>query len=124
LPADASFYEIGTPKKGETIFVSAASGAVGQLVCQLALHDGLDVIGSVGDDKKADFLRNEIGVKKVFNYKKEDTKEALNKYAPEGIDIFYDVSLAIHTLMSRDRTDHARSCRMSVERHSILLLRR
>jgi hypothetical protein len=52
LTAYSSFYEIGAPKKGETIFISAASGAVGQLVGQLAKHEGLKVIGSVGDDKK------------------------------------------------------------------------
>jgi NADPH-dependent curcumin reductase CurA len=52
LTAYSSFYEIGAPKKGETIFISAASGAVGQLVGQLAKHEGLIVIGSVGDDKK------------------------------------------------------------------------
>lgn len=52
LTAWSSFYEIGAPKKGETIFISAASGAVGQIVGQLAKHEGLKVIGSVGDDKK------------------------------------------------------------------------
>lgn len=90
---DSSYYEIGQPKKGETIFVTAAAGAVGQLVCQLALHDGLDVIASAGDDKKVEFLINEIGVKKSFNYKKKDTADALKEYAPNGIDIFYDVSI-------------------------------
>lgn len=52
LTAYSSFYEIGEPKKGQTIFISAASGAVGQLVGQLAKHEGLKVFGSVGDDKK------------------------------------------------------------------------
>lgn len=95
MTADSSYYEIGQPKKGETIFVTAAAGAVGQLVCQLALHDGLDVVASAGDDKKIEFLKNDIGVKKVFNYKKKDTAEALKEFAPDGIDIFYDVSLSL-----------------------------
>lgn len=90
--ADSSYYDIGEPKKGETIFVTAAAGAVGQLVCQLALHDGLDVVASAGDDEKIEFLKNELGVKKSFNYKKRDTAEALKEFAPNGIDIFYDVS--------------------------------
>ena len=52
LTAWSSYYEIGAPREGETIFISAASGAVGQIVGQLARHGKLRVIGSVGDDKK------------------------------------------------------------------------
>jgi hypothetical protein len=47
LTAYSSFYDIGVPKKGETIFISSAAGPVGQLVGQLAKHEGLTVIGSV-----------------------------------------------------------------------------
>ena len=53
LTAWASLYEIGAPKAGETLFVSAASGAVGQLVGQLGKKEGMTVIGSVGDDAEA-----------------------------------------------------------------------
>lgn len=87
---DSSFYEYGKPKKGETIFVSAASGAVGAIVCQLAKHEGLTVIGSAGDDKKVEFVEK-LGAK-CFNYKKEKTSEALERLAPNGIDIYYEVS--------------------------------
>lgn len=52
LTAYSSLYEIGKPKKGETIFVSAASGAVGQIVGQLAKREGMKVFGSVGSDDK------------------------------------------------------------------------
>ena len=52
LTAYSSFYEIGKPKKGETILVSAASGAVGQIVGQLAKREGMKVFGSVGSDDK------------------------------------------------------------------------
>jgi NADPH-dependent curcumin reductase CurA len=90
LTAWASFYEIGEPKKGETIFISAASGAVGQLVGQLAKHEGLKVIGSVGSDEKLDFIVKELGFDSGFNYKKEKPSEALAKLAPEGIDIYYE----------------------------------
>lgn len=89
---DSSFYDIGQPKKGETILVSAAAGAVGQLVVQLAKHEGLRVIASVGDDEKADFVKNELGADEVYNYKKESPADALKRLAPDGIDIFYDVS--------------------------------
>lgn len=90
LTAWSSFYDIGQPKKGETIFISAASGAVGQLVGQLAKHEGLKVIGSVGDDKKLEFIKKELGFDGGFNYKKEKPADALKRLAPEGIDIYYE----------------------------------
>lgn len=90
LTAWSSFYDIGQPKKGETIFVSAASGAVGQVVGQLAKHEGLTVIGSVGDDKKLDFILNDLKFDAGFNYKKEKPAQALARLAPKGIDIYYE----------------------------------
>ncbi|RAK96036.1 MDR family NADP-dependent oxidoreductase [Aspergillus ibericus CBS 121593] len=90
LTAYSSLYEIGKPKKGETIFVSAASGAVGQLVGQLAKHEGLTVIGSVGSDEKLDFIINELGFDGGFNYKTEKPGDALARLAPQGIDIYYE----------------------------------
>lgn len=90
LTAYSSFYEIGQPKKGETIFISAASGAVGQLVGQLAKHEGLTVIGSVGDDKKLEFITKELKFDGAFNYKKEKAADALKRLAPNGIDIYYE----------------------------------
>ncbi|KAJ4323890.1 hypothetical protein N0V84_004113 [Fusarium piperis] len=83
-------YNIGKPKKGETIFVSAASGAVGQLVGQLAKAEGLKVIGSAGSQAKIDFVVNELGFDGAFNYKTEEPGEALKRLAPEGIDIYWD----------------------------------
>ena len=90
LTAYSSFYAIGEPKKGETIFISAASGAVGQIVGQLAKHEGLKVIGSVGDDKKLEFIEKDLKFDGGFNYKKEDANDALQRLAPNGIDIYYE----------------------------------
>lgn len=90
LTAYSSLYEIGKPKKGETIFVSAASGAVGQIVGQLAKHEGLRVIGSVGSDEKLDFILKDLGFDGGFNYKTEKPADALKRLAPEGIDIYYE----------------------------------
>lgn len=90
LTAYSSFYEIGAPKKGETIFISAASGAVGQLVGQLAKHEGLKVVGSVGDDKKSEFITKELGFDGAFNYKTEKPLDALKRLCPDGIDIYYE----------------------------------
>lgn len=90
LTAYSSFYAIGEPKKGETILVSAASGAVGQIVGQLAKHEGLTVIGSVGSDEKRDFITKELGFDGGWNYKTESTEDALKRLAPKGVDIYYD----------------------------------
>ncbi|KIW70934.1 hypothetical protein PV04_03162 [Phialophora macrospora] len=89
LTAYASLYKIGVPKRGETIFVSSAAGAVGLFVGQIARIEGLTVIGSVGDDAKLRFIR-ENGFHDGFNYKKERTADALKRLAPQGIDIYYD----------------------------------
>lgn len=90
LTAYSSFYDIGEPKKGETIFISAASGAVGQLVGQLAKHEGLKVIGSVGDDRKLEYITKDLGFDAAFNYKNEKPRDALKRLAPNGIDIYYE----------------------------------
>lgn len=90
LTAWSSLYKIGKPKKGETIFVSSAAGAVGQLVGQIAKKEGLTVIGSVGSEEKLDFITKELGFDAGFNYKKETPEEALKRLAPNGIDIYYE----------------------------------
>lgn len=90
LTAWSSFYEIGQPKKGETIFISAASGAVGQLVGQLAKHEGLKVIGSVGSQEKLDYITKELKFDAGFDYKTEKPADALARLAPNGIDIYYE----------------------------------
>ncbi|KAK3347425.1 hypothetical protein B0H65DRAFT_547256 [Neurospora tetraspora] len=90
LTAWSSYKEIGKPKKGETIFISSAAGAVGQVVGQVAKREGLKVIGSVGSDEKLDFIINELGFDGGFNYKKEKPLDALKRLAPEGIDIYYE----------------------------------
>lgn len=63
---------------------------MGQLVGQLAKHEGLKVIGSVGDDKKLEFIKKELGFDGGFNYKTEKPLEALQRLAPQGIDIYYE----------------------------------
>jgi NADPH-dependent curcumin reductase CurA len=90
LTAYSSLYEIGAPKKGETIFISSAAGAVGQIVGQIAKIEGLHVIGSVGDDKKLAFITDELGFDAGFNYKKEKPADALKRLAPNGVDIYYE----------------------------------
>ena len=90
MTAYAGLLRIGEPKAGETVFVSAASGAVGALVCQIALIHGCRVVGSVGSDEKAAWLR-ELGVHEVINYKTcGDLHDALMAAAPEGVDLYFE----------------------------------
>uniref|UniRef100_A0A0D9YIH9 Enoyl reductase (ER) domain-containing protein n=1 Tax=Oryza glumipatula TaxID=40148 RepID=A0A0D9YIH9_9ORYZ len=89
--AYAGFYEICSPKKGEFVFVSAASGAVGQIVGQLAKLHGCYVVGSAGTNQKVELLKDKFGFDAAFNYKEEpDLTAALKRYFPEGIDIYFE----------------------------------
>ncbi|XP_061345073.1 NADPH-dependent oxidoreductase 2-alkenal reductase-like isoform X2 [Gastrolobium bilobum] len=91
MTAYAGFFELGSPKKGENVFVSAASGAVGQLVGQFAKLTGCYVVGSAGSKDKVDLLKNKLGFDEAFNYKEEpDLNATLKRYFPEGIDIYFD----------------------------------
>ncbi|KAF5188503.1 2-alkenal reductase (NADP(+)-dependent) [Thalictrum thalictroides] len=89
--AYAGFYEVCSPKQGDYVFVSAASGAVGQLVGQLAKLHGCYVVGSAGTNQKVDLLKNKLGFDEAFNYKEEpDLNSTLKRYFPQGIDIYFD----------------------------------
>ncbi|KAJ0035026.1 hypothetical protein Pint_26227 [Pistacia integerrima] len=91
MTAYAGFYELCSPKKGESIFISAASGAVGQLVGQFAKLLGCYVVGSAGTKDKVDLLKNKFGFDEAFNYKEEpDLDAALKRYFPEGIDMYFE----------------------------------
>ena len=91
LTAYVGLLKFGEPKAGETVFVSAASGAVGANVCQIAKLKGCRVIGSVGSDEKAQWLKEECGVDEVINYKTcGDLSAALMQAAPEGIDVYFE----------------------------------
>ena len=77
-------------KEGDVVFVSAAAGAVGSIVCQIAKIKGHTVIGSAGGPQKAAFLK-EIGVDHVIDYKAtKDLTAALLDAAPKGIDVYFE----------------------------------
>ena len=84
------FLDIGQPKKGETVVVSAAAGAVGSIVCQIAKIKGCRVVGIAGSDEKCSWLKNDLKVDEVINYKKDDILESLKEKCPEGIDIYFE----------------------------------
>ncbi|XP_028090686.1 2-alkenal reductase (NADP(+)-dependent)-like [Camellia sinensis] len=86
----AGFYELCSPKQGEYVFVTAASGAVGQLVGQFAKLLGCYVVGSARTKEKVDLLKNKFGFDEAFNYKEEDLEAALKRFFPNGIDIYFE----------------------------------
>jgi NADPH-dependent curcumin reductase len=82
--------DIGEPKPGETLVVSAAAGAVGSVVCQIGKIKGCRVIGIAGSQEKCDWLVQDIGIDGAINYKSEDVGERLDALCPEGIDINFE----------------------------------
>ena len=90
MTAWAGLTQVAGVKAGETVFVSAASGAVGQVVCQIAKLKGATVVGSAGGKEKCDWVR-EIGADAVIDYKAEtDLTAALSRAAPKGIDVYFE----------------------------------
>jgi len=90
LTATQGLFNVGKPKSGETIIVTGAAGSVGSIVGQLAKADGLNVIGVVGSQEKADWIVNELGFDAAINYKSDNLDEQLAKYAPNGIDLYFE----------------------------------
>ncbi|KAJ2825201.1 hypothetical protein IWW50_002956 [Coemansia erecta] len=81
---------VGQPRVGETLLVSAAAGAVGQMVVQLAKARGLRVVGVAGSHEKAAHVES-IGADAVINYKTcGDFAQAITDAAPGGVDIYFD----------------------------------
>ena len=77
-------------KEGDKVFVSTAAGAVGSVAAQVAKLRGCFVIGSTGSAEKVAWLRDEVGLDAVINYKEVPIRKALKAAAPEGIDVYFD----------------------------------
>lgn len=91
LTAYVGMILIGKPQTGETVYVSAASGAVGQVAGQLARIAGARVVGSAGSDEKVRFIRNECLFHDGFNYRTVPSiPEALKLHCSEGIDVNFE----------------------------------
>jgi NADPH-dependent curcumin reductase CurA len=90
LTAYFGLLEVGKPKAGETVVVSAAAGSVGVFVGQIAKLKGCHVVGIAGGARKCAWLKDELGFDAVIDYKAEAVGGALKKAAPKGIDIYFD----------------------------------
>jgi NADPH-dependent curcumin reductase CurA len=82
--------ETGQPKPGETVVVSAAAGAVGALVGQIAKIKNCRVVGIAGGPEKCHYIVHELGFDAAIDYKSEDVKPSFRRHCPEGIDIYFD----------------------------------
>lgn len=78
------------PKKGETIDVSAAAGAVGAIVGQLAKQHSLHVIGLAGSNEKCDYVKQILGFDRCLSYLSDDFEQALKEACPNGVDIYWE----------------------------------
>ena len=94
MPGATAYFgllEVGRPRPGDTVVVSAASGAVGAAVGQIAKIGGCRVVGTVGTDEKAAWVVDELGFDAAINYRRaNDIGAALDEACPAGIDLYFD----------------------------------
>jgi NADPH-dependent curcumin reductase CurA len=90
LTAYFGLLDIGQPKEGETLVVSAAAGAVGSIVGQIGKLKGCRVVGIAGSDDKCKWLTGELGFDAAVNYKNPEWKKQLREACPKGIDIDFE----------------------------------
>ena len=82
--------DTGQPKPGDTVVVSAAAGAVGSLVGQIAKIKNCRVVGIAGGAEKCRYIVHELGFDAAIDYKSEDVRQSLRKHCPEGINVYFD----------------------------------
>ena len=93
--------DVGRPRPGDTVVVSAAAGAVGQIAGQLAKLAGCRTVGIAGGPEKADDLSSLFGYDAAIDYKSEDVTARLREACPDGVDVYFDnvggeISAAVH----------------------------
>jgi NADPH-dependent curcumin reductase CurA len=90
LTAYFGLLEVGKPKAGDTVVVSAAAGSVGSIVGQIAKIKGCHVVGIAGGKDKCNWLTSELGFDAAVDYKDGAVFKALRAAAPDGIDVYFD----------------------------------
>jgi NADPH-dependent curcumin reductase CurA len=90
LTAYFGLLECGQPKSGETVVVSAAAGAVGSIVGQIARIKGCRVVGVAGGAGKCRWLVDELGFDAALDYKAGGLRQQMKEAVPEGIDVYFD----------------------------------
>jgi hypothetical protein len=107
MTAYVGLLDIGQPRAGETVVVSAASGAVGSAVGQIARIKGARAVGIAGSQDKCDYVVRELGFDACVNYKTGDLPAALRAACPAGIDVYFEnvggeVLRAVMTLLNQN----------------------
>ena len=105
LTAYFGLFDVGLPRPGDTVVVSAAAGAVGQLVGQLAKLAGCRAVGIAGGTEKKRELVETFGYDAAIDYKNEDVLAALKEVCPSGVDVYFDnvggeISGAVHSRLA------------------------
>ena len=93
MPGRTAYFgllDVGKLKPEDTVVVSAASGAVGSVVGQLAKLKGCKTIGIAGGKEKCSFVKDEMGLDHAIDYKSGDLEKSLNDACPNGIDIYFE----------------------------------
>ncbi|HKE86751.1 MAG TPA: NADP-dependent oxidoreductase [Vicinamibacterales bacterium] len=90
LTAYVGLLDIGQAKSGETVVVSAASGAVGSVVGQIARLKGCRAVGIAGTAEKCEYLTRELGFHAAVNHRDPDLRSALRAACPDGIDVYFE----------------------------------
>ncbi|MEC8099864.1 MAG: NADP-dependent oxidoreductase [Pseudomonadota bacterium] len=90
MTAYFGLFEVCKPIPGDNLVVSAASGAVGQLVGQLGKLAGCNVIGIAGNEKKCNYLKETLNFDNVINYKNDNVFKKIKEYCPEGVNVYFD----------------------------------
>ena len=90
LTAYAGLLRLGEPREGDVVVVSAATGAVGSMVAQIALIKGCTVVGIAGSDEKCQWATNVVGMQHCINYKTGDLRAELASACPNGVDLYFD----------------------------------
>ena len=90
LTAYFGLVDVGQPREGDTVLVSAAAGSVGHLAGQIAKINGARVIGVCGSDAKRNILVSELGFDAAVNYRDDDFRQKLKIATPNGVDVYFD----------------------------------
>ena len=90
MTAYFGLFEVCKPIPGDTVVISAASGAVGQLVGQLAKLTNCKVIGIAGSEEKCNYLKNSLNFDYTINYKNENVYQKIKNFCPEGVNVYFD----------------------------------
>ncbi len=90
MTAYVALLDVGRPRPGETVVVSAASGAVGSVAGQIARLQDCRAVGIAGSDAKCEYVTSALGFDACINYKSQELDAALHSACPRGIDVYFD----------------------------------